>query len=47
MKTDDKLKTIFEIEHELKIKGKQSIDKTTPLRAKRGWVWINKGATSK
>lgn len=49
MKTnpDDKLKTIFEIEHELKIKGKKSIDKTTPLRASRGWAWIQKGATSK
>lgn len=45
MKTnpDDKLKTIFEIEHELKIKGKQLVDKTTPLRASKGWGCINKG----
>ncbi len=33
MNPDDKLKTIFEIEHDLKIKGKKSVDKTTPLRA--------------
>jgi len=40
---DEKLKSIFEIEHDLKIKGKKSVDKTTPIRALKGWVWIQKG----
>ena len=49
MKTnpDDKLKSIFEIEHDLKILAKKTIDKTTPLRAKNGWVWIYKNNISK
>lgn len=49
MKTNpcDKLKTIFELEHDLKIKGKNSIDKTTPLRTSKGWVWIQKDNISK
>lgn len=49
MKTnpDDKLKTIFEIEHDLKIKAKKTIDKTTPLRASKGWVWIYQNNVSK
>ena len=47
MNQDEKLKTIFELEHDLKIKGKKSVDKTTPIRASNGWVWIQKGATSK
>lgn len=47
MNQDEKLKTIFELEHDLKIKGKKSVDKTTPIRASNGWVWIQKGNTSK
>ena len=44
---DDKLKSIFELEHDLKIKGKKSVDKTTPLRASKGWVWIQLNNISK
>ena len=47
MNQDDKLKNIFEIEHDLKIKGKKAVDKTTPLRTSKGWVWIQKSNTSK
>lgn len=46
-KVNDKGKTIFEEEYDLKISARNSKDKTTPLRAKRGWVWIQKGATFK
>lgn len=44
---DDKLKSIFELEHDLKIKGKKSVDKTTPLRASKVWVWIQLNNISK